>query len=107
MIYRFLLCFQYLTVYVCLQQQEQDPTNLYIANLPAFMTESDLETSFSKFGNVISTRILRDPNGVSRGVGFARMESADACQAIIQAYNGKILPGTRCHAHIFNHNTRT
>ena len=75
------------------QQQEQDPTNLYIANLPTYMTESDLETIFSPFGQVISTRILRDPNGISRGVGFARMESQDKCNAIIAAYNGKCLPG--------------
>ena len=78
-----------------LQQQEQDPTNLYIANLPTYMTESDLETIFSPFGQVISTRILRDPNGISRGVGFARMESTEKCNAIIAAYHNKCLPGER------------
>lgn len=75
------------------KQQEQDPTNLYIANLPTYMTESDLETIFSPFGQVISTRILRDPNGLSRGVGFARMESREKCDQIITAYHGKVLPG--------------
>ncbi len=75
------------------QQQEQDPTNLYIANLPLYMTENDLETMFTPYGQVISTRILRDNNGISRGVGFCRMESKDKCEQIIQAYNGKILPG--------------
>ncbi|KAK2146836.1 hypothetical protein LSH36_582g01012 [Paralvinella palmiformis] len=49
------------------KQQEQDPTNLYIANLPIYITENDLENMFSQFGSVISTRILRDPNGMSRG----------------------------------------
>ena len=34
------------------QQQEQDPTNLYIANLPIHVTESDLETMFSPYGQV-------------------------------------------------------
>ena len=48
---------------------------------------------FSAFGTVVSTRILRDPSGISRGVGFARMESQQACNDIIQAYNGKTLPG--------------
>lgn len=55
------------------QQQEQDPTNLYIANLPSYMTENDLETMLSGYGTVISTRILRDPTGQPRGVGFARL----------------------------------
>ena len=73
------------------RQAEQDPTNLYIANLPHSVKESDLESMFSTYGQVtqilppvtaelmvvsppqvISTRILRDSNQLSRGVGFAR-----------------------------------
>ncbi|KAI7806105.1 RNA-binding motif [Triplophysa rosa] len=49
------------------QQQEQDPTNLYISNLPVSMDEQELENMLKPFGHVISTRILRDANGVSRG----------------------------------------
>jgi RNA recognition motif-containing protein len=55
-----------------MQQQEQDPTNLYISNLPVSMDEQELESMLKSFGQVISTRILRDANGISRGVGFAR-----------------------------------
>uniref|UniRef100_A0A665XA98 RNA-binding motif, single-stranded-interacting protein 2-like n=1 Tax=Echeneis naucrates TaxID=173247 RepID=A0A665XA98_ECHNA len=54
------------------KQQEQDPTNLYISNLPVSMDEQELESMLKSFGQVISTRILRDANGTSRGVGFAR-----------------------------------
>uniref|UniRef100_A0A3Q0SX14 RNA binding motif, single stranded interacting protein n=1 Tax=Amphilophus citrinellus TaxID=61819 RepID=A0A3Q0SX14_AMPCI len=54
------------------KQQEQDPTNLYISNLPVSMDEQELENMLKPFGHVISTRILRDANGLSRGVGFAR-----------------------------------
>lgn len=55
-----------------LQQQEQDPTNLYLSNLPVSMDEQELENLLKPFGQVISTRILRDAHGMSRGVGFAR-----------------------------------
>ncbi|TKS81785.1 RNA-binding motif, single-stranded-interacting protein 3 [Collichthys lucidus] len=55
------------------EQQEQDPTNLYISNLPLSMDEQELENMLKPFGHVISTRILRDANGLSRGVGFARL----------------------------------
>ncbi|KAL5006779.1 hypothetical protein ScPMuIL_015585 [Solemya velum] len=75
------------------KQQEQDPTNLYIANLPVYFSEKDLDIMFKDYGTVISTRILRKPDGLSRGVGFARMESKEKCDQIIQAFNGKILPG--------------
>ena len=78
---------------MCKQQQEQDSTNLYIANLPAHVSETDLEGLFSPHGAVISTRVLRDVSGASRGVGFARMESKEKCEAVIQAFNGALLQG--------------
>ncbi|XP_018598737.1 RNA-binding motif, single-stranded-interacting protein 1-like isoform X3 [Scleropages formosus] len=73
------------------RQQEQDPTNLYISNLPSSMDEHELENLLKPFGQVISTRILRDSNGTSRGVGFARMESTEKCDAVISHFNGKFL----------------
>ncbi|XP_062586558.1 RNA-binding motif, single-stranded-interacting protein 1-like isoform X3 [Saccostrea cucullata] len=75
------------------KQQEQDPTNLYIANLPIYFAETNLENMFKDYGTVISTRILRKPDGISRGVGFSRMESKEKCERIIDQFNGKILPG--------------
>ncbi|CAL8289453.1 unnamed protein product [Merluccius merluccius] len=74
-----------------IRQQEQDPTNLYISNLPVSMDEQELENMLKPFGHVISTRILRDANGQSRGVGFARMESTEKCDVVIQNFNGKFL----------------
>ncbi|XP_061089456.1 RNA-binding motif, single-stranded-interacting protein 1 isoform X3 [Conger conger] len=73
------------------KQQEQDPTNLYISNLPPSMDEQELENMLKPFGQVISTRILRDSAGASRGVGFARMESTEKCDAVISHFNGKYI----------------
>jgi len=73
------------------KQQEQDPTNLYISNLPRNVNEHELESMLAPYGQVISTRILRDNNGVSKGVGFARMESKEKCEVIISKFNGKYL----------------
>lgn len=69
---------------MALQQQEQDPTNLYMANLPPHFKENDVDQLLAKFGQVVSTRILRDTQGHSKGVGFARMESREKCEQIIQ-----------------------
>lgn len=74
------------------QQQEQDTTNLYFANLDPQMTEQDLRQALSQHGNVISVRILRDQNKVSRGVGFARMGDRDQCQAIINRFHNQSFP---------------
>ncbi|XP_056464015.1 RNA-binding motif, single-stranded-interacting protein 1-like [Gadus chalcogrammus] len=51
------------------QQQEQDPTNLYISNLPLSVDEQELEALLQPLGQVVSTRVLRDYSGNSRGVG--------------------------------------
>jgi RNA recognition motif-containing protein len=77
------------------KQQEQDPTNLYFANLPPSFNEDALERMLADYGQVTSTRILRDHFDTSRGVGFARMESKEKCDAIIQAFNGKVIQGNR------------
>ncbi|XP_063068091.1 RNA-binding motif, single-stranded-interacting protein 1 isoform X2 [Engraulis encrasicolus] len=72
-------------------KQEQDPTNLYLSNLPVTVDEQELESLLKPFGHVVSTRILRDTHGVSRGVGFARMESTEKCDAVISQLNGKFI----------------
>uniref|UniRef100_A0A668TAM7 RRM domain-containing protein n=1 Tax=Oreochromis aureus TaxID=47969 RepID=A0A668TAM7_OREAU len=73
------------------QQQEQDPTNLYISNLPLCVDEKELENMLQPFGQVVSTRILRDYSGNSRGVGFARMDTTEQCNAVISHFNGKFI----------------
>ncbi|XP_045772764.1 protein alan shepard isoform X1 [Maniola jurtina] len=77
------------------RQQEQDPTNLYMANLPPHFKENDVDQLLAKFGQVVSTRILRDTHGHSKGVGFARMESREKCEQIIQMFNGNPIPGAK------------
>lgn len=77
------------------KQQEADPTNLYIVNLPQMMTESELEDLLRPYGQVVSTRILINQNRQPRGVGFARMETKEQCDAIIASLNGQIIKGSK------------
>jgi hypothetical protein len=73
---------------------EQDLTNLYFSNLPPTFSEDNLQALLQPFGEVGSCRILRDYyTGVSRGVGFARMNNTAICEHIIQEFNGKMLDG--------------
>lgn len=73
-------------------QQEQDPTNLYFSNLPKDATETELESILKPYGSVVSTRVLREnSSGLSRGVGFARMESKEKCELVIARVNGKFM----------------
>ncbi|KAF8534307.1 hypothetical protein BDD12DRAFT_756961 [Trichophaea hybrida] len=51
---------------------DPNSTNIYVSNLPRSMTEKDMQDIFAGFV-VVSNRILRDADGASRGVGFARL----------------------------------
>ncbi|KAI6785181.1 RNA binding protein MSSP-2 [Emericellopsis cladophorae] len=68
-------------------QGDEGSTNLYISNLPKTLTEVELGTIFLGY-NILSSKILRDNMGNSRGVGFARFENRDICADIIQKFNG-------------------
>lgn len=86
----------------------QDPqsTNLYLSNLPlsmhekvkyphsvlTWLTDQDLEELFQPY-KVVSNRILRDSNNVSRGVGFARMCDRESAEAIIAKFDNTPVAG--------------
>jgi len=76
--------------------QNVDPTNLYLTNLPTDYDEDALNAMLMacQAGDVVSCRVLRDENGDSRRVGLARMNSHEACEAIVKRLNGCILPGS-------------
>ncbi|KFY33673.1 hypothetical protein V494_07416 [Pseudogymnoascus sp. VKM F-4513 (FW-928)] len=67
---------------------DHSSTNLYVSNLPKTMNEMELAAIFMDY-NVVSSRILHDSQGNSRGVGFARFESREICEEIIRSYHGQ------------------
>lgn len=78
------------------KKQEEDPTNLYFQNLPDWVGDTDLRKMLESYGDVVSTRILRDQaqggkEGQSKGVGFARMHQREHCEKIISKFNGQPL----------------
>ncbi|VBB83917.1 Putative Sporulation-specific protein 5 [Podospora comata] len=66
---------------------DEGSTNLYLSNLPKRLNESELNAIFTGY-HVVSSKILRDSMGNSRGVGFARFESREECEQIIKQYHG-------------------
>ncbi|KAH6723153.1 hypothetical protein BKA61DRAFT_663889 [Leptodontidium sp. MPI-SDFR-AT-0119] len=67
---------------------DEQSTNLYVSNLPKNMTESELGAIFMDY-TVQSSRILRDNQNNSRGVGFARFENREVCEEIIKKFHGQ------------------
>lgn len=65
-------------------------TNLYISNLPKDVNESMLIQIFDPY-TIVSSKILRDSMGNSRGVGFARFETRDVCEKVIINFHGQAI----------------
>ncbi|KAM0298420.1 hypothetical protein ACHAPM_008490 [Fusarium culmorum] len=63
-------------------------TNLYISNLPKSLTEVELGLIFQGY-TILSSKILRDSMGNSRGVGFARFENRDVCDDVVEKFHGR------------------
>ncbi|XP_065166022.1 ELAV-like protein 3 isoform X3 [Atheta coriaria] len=69
--------------------------NLYVSGLPKNMAQQDLESLFSPFGRIITSRILCDNiTGLSKGVGFIRFDQRMEAERAIQELNGTIPKGS-------------
>jgi len=68
--------------------------NLYVGNLPYSVTEEDLRTAFSEFGELESVNIIKDKySGQSKGFGFVEMPDNSEADKAIKALNGSQLKG--------------
>lgn len=68
--------------------------NIYAGNLALEVSDDDLKTAFSAYGQVASARVITDRfSGRSRGFGFVEMPNNSEAEAAIAALNGKELKG--------------
>ena len=68
--------------------------NMYVGNLSYSVTEDDLRTLFSEFGEVESVNIITDKfSGQSKGFGFVEMPDNSEADKAIKALNGNELKG--------------
>ena len=63
--------------------------NIYVGNLASEVTEEDLTTLFSEFGQVKEAKVIKDMfSQESRGFGFVEMENQDEANKAIQELDG-------------------
>jgi RNA recognition motif-containing protein len=63
--------------------------NIYVGNLAYNVTEDDLRTLFSDFGEVSAVNIVKDrPSGQSKGFGFVEMLNNSEADKAMKALNG-------------------
>ena len=65
-------------------------TKIYVGNLAPQATEPDIKTHFSKAGDVVSVKILKDhQTGHPRGFAFVEMSTRREAQKAISMLNKK------------------
>ncbi|KAH7671955.1 Polyadenylate-binding protein (RRM superfamily) protein [Dioscorea alata] len=65
--------------------------NLYLKNLDDSITDEKLRELFSEFGTITSCKVMRDPNGISRGSGFVAFSTAEEASRALSEMNGKMV----------------
>ena len=66
--------------------------NIYVSNLSFHTSEEDLNELFSQFGEVISTKIIKDNfSGRSKGFPFVEMTNKTEAENVITQLNQTVL----------------
>ncbi|KAK3423264.1 hypothetical protein EUGRSUZ_F00193 [Eucalyptus grandis] len=65
--------------------------NLYVKNLNDSIDDEKLKELFSEFGTITSCKVMRDPNGISRGSGFVAFSSPDEAARALAGMNNKMV----------------
>lgn len=68
--------------------------NIYVGNLSREMTEEELQELFTEFGQVTSSKVIKDHmTGESRGFGFVEMADKEEAATAMDSLNGKEVKG--------------
>ncbi|XP_011000826.1 PREDICTED: polyadenylate-binding protein 8-like [Populus euphratica] len=65
--------------------------NLYIKNLDDSIGDEKIKELFSPFGTITSCKVMRDPNGISRGSGFVAFSTPEEASRALLEMNGKMV----------------
>ena len=69
---------------------------IYIGNMSFGTTEETLSSTFSRYGKVLSSEVIKDRvTNQSKGFGFVEMETEEDAKKAIAGLNGKDLEGRR------------
>ncbi|RAL38823.1 unnamed protein product [Cuscuta campestris] len=67
--------------------------NLYIKNLDDTIDDEKLKELFYAFGTITSCKVMRDPNGVSKGSAFVAFSTSEEASKALADMNSKMING--------------
>ncbi|KAK9066102.1 hypothetical protein SSX86_015504 [Deinandra increscens subsp. villosa] len=75
------------------QKFKTNALNLFVKNLATSVDEKTLEETFSDFGKVVLTKVIRHNNGISKGFGFVCFSNTEEAKRACDSLNGKLYHG--------------
>lgn len=76
-------------------------TRLFVGNLSYSVTDTTLQESFGRFGNVVSASVVVDKmSGRSRGFGFVELSSEAEAERAVSEMNGTEIDGRPVNVNI-------
>ncbi|GBL75752.1 Polyadenylate-binding protein 1 [Araneus ventricosus] len=71
--------------------------NVYIKNFELALKDEDLKELCEKFGTILSSKVMTDENGESRGFGFVCFQDANSAKKAVKELNDTYLNGRRLY----------
>lgn len=75
------------------RENAQKGFEVFLANLPFSTTSKDLHEMFTKFGNVLYTKVVLGKDGKSRGFGVCNMETKEQAISVLQYCSALTIEG--------------
>jgi polyadenylate-binding protein len=75
------------------EEMKANFTNVYVKNISPEVTDEEFRDLFTKFGDVTSSSLARDPDGKSRGFGFVNYTTHESAAKAVDDLNNKDLHG--------------
>ena len=75
------------------RQKKYAGVNLYVKNLSDDWDDAKVTAEFSKYGQITSAKIMRDPAGKSRGFGFVCFSTPEEATKAVTELNGRMMDG--------------
>ncbi|KAG7592665.1 RNA recognition motif domain [Arabidopsis thaliana x Arabidopsis arenosa] len=71
--------------------EKSQGANLYLKNLDDSVDDEKLKEMFSEYGNVTSSKVMLNPQGLSRGFGFVAYSNPEEALRALSEMNGKMI----------------
>ncbi|MFS7979113.1 putative RNA recognition motif domain, nucleotide-binding alpha-beta plait domain superfamily [Helianthus anomalus] len=77
--------------------------NMYIKNLDDTISDETLRELFAPFGTITSCKVMRDPNGASKGSGFVSFSTSEEASKALSEMNSKMVASKPLYVALAQH----